>query len=119
PAPTRHDAGPRLDGRIRGEGRGPSASLRARRETLAGVDRDGAGGGVEPRRGPGTPEHRAFHAHGSERRASRHGRGGDGIRMRLRIGLLVLALLPAKAMSAWTYPEHRAMTAKGIQTLDP
>jgi hypothetical protein len=39
--------------------------------------------------------------------------------MRLRIGLLVLALLPAKAMSAWTYPEHRAITAKGIQTLDP
>jgi hypothetical protein len=39
--------------------------------------------------------------------------------MKLHTGLLVLALLSAKAASAWTYPEHRAITAKGIQTLDP
>jgi|RhiMetdeSRZDD1v2_1073273.scaffolds.fasta_scaffold137317_4 hypothetical protein len=39
--------------------------------------------------------------------------------MRLRIGLLVFALLPATAMMGWTYPEHREITAKGIDTLEP
>jgi hypothetical protein len=37
--------------------------------------------------------------------------------MRIAVGLL--ALLPAPLALAWTYPEHRAITANGIATLDP
>jgi hypothetical protein len=33
--------------------------------------------------------------------------------------VVLLALLPAPSATAWIYSEHRAITAKGIETLDP
>ncbi len=44
--------------------------------------------------------------------------GGRGARG-LRLGLVLLTLLAARPAAAWTYPEHRAITARGIGTLDP
>lgn len=38
---------------------------------------------------------------------------------RLRIAVCLLAALPARWALGWTYPEHRAITASGIGTLDP
>jgi hypothetical protein len=40
-------------------------------------------------------------------------------KLKVHIVSCVLALLPGAAALGWTYPEHRAMTAKGIQMLDP
>ena len=39
--------------------------------------------------------------------------------MRLRIAVFLLAALPARGALGFTYPEHRAITANGIETLDP
>ena len=39
--------------------------------------------------------------------------------VRLRIAVGLLAILPSRWALGWTYPEHRAITASGIETLDP
>jgi hypothetical protein len=39
--------------------------------------------------------------------------------MRLRLALCLLGALPAACGLGWTYSEHRAMTARGIEGLDP
>src|SRR5262249_50521709 len=108
------DAGARLDRRVGREGGRPAPAPRAARRVLAIRSRKGA---VRSLRRRGRPSPGSLV---SSRPKSRRGRrGGDAIRMRRRLVAGLLASLTAAFASGWTYPEHRAITAAGIATLDP